>query len=50
MKLDKNEALYLFVNDKKLIPAESPMNEIYQKDKDADGFLYIHYREEMVYG
>ena len=52
MKMDKNESLYLFVVGKKikLLSQDLSMAEIYQKEKDTDGFLYIQYKEEMVYG
>ena len=50
MKMDKNEALYLFVSGKKLLASEKTMDEIYESDKDTDGFLYVQYKEEMVYG
>ena len=50
MKMDKNEALYLFVSGKKLLASDKQMSEIYKENMDTDGFLYIQYKEEMVYG
>ena len=50
MKMDKNEALYLFVSGKKLLASDKQMSEIYKENMDTDGFLYVQYKEEMVYG
>ena len=48
--MDKNEALYLFVSGKKLLASDKQMSEIYKENMDTDGFLYVQYKEEMVYG
>ena len=43
------KAIFLFVN--KLIPsAAKSMGELYEEQKDADGFLYIQYSGENTFG
>jgi len=49
MKLEPEKALYLFVNNK-MIPCSKVLGEIYEKEKDADGFLYIRYGGESTFG
>lgn len=49
MKLDNNKALFLFVNN--TIPTISSLvMEVYEHQKDVDGFLYIVYASENVFG
>mmetsp|Transcript_37721 Transcript_37721/g.43347 ORF Transcript_37721/g.43347 Transcript_37721/m.43347 type:complete len:118 (-) Transcript_37721:54-407(-) len=50
IQLQDNEALYLFVNGKNLLKADSLMADIYENKRDADGFLYITYTEENTVG
>ena len=49
IKLNSEEALYCFVND--ALPAtSSTLSSIYHDHKDEDGFLYIKYCSENVFG
>jgi GABA(A) receptor-associated protein len=49
VRLAPEKAIFLFVNEK--IPASTQrINEIYHKDADADGFLYISYSTENTFG
>ena len=48
-KLDKSEALYLFINNE-LIPSTRSMAEIYVEHKDEDGLLYIVIGQEKTFG
>ena len=51
MKISNDEALFFSAKGKYTITGEKPMSQIYKdyKDKD-DGFLYIAYTTEIVYG
>ena len=49
MKLNPEQALCLFINYKMLSSTEH-MGQIYHKEKDNDGFLYIKYYKENVFG
>ena len=51
-KLSPEEALYIFCGDKNgvLVPTNQTINEIYEKYKDEDGFLYITVALENTFG
>lgn len=49
LKFTPEKALFLFINSK-LIPISHTMGDIYDKNKDEDGFLYIGYGSENTYG
>jgi len=49
IRLNQDEALFLFVNN--MIPATSEsMQEVYNRLKSEDGFLYIMYSAENTFG
>lgn len=49
MKLPSEQAIFLFVNG--TIPSSSVLvNELYDKHKDKDGFLYVGYSGENTFG
>ncbi len=50
LKLPKDQSLWLFVNGKQAIKGDTLMSQVYEKMKDPDGFLYIVYSGENVYG
>ena len=51
LTLDKNSALFLLVNGKNSITGDSSLSEIYETHKDSeDGFLYISYTGELIWG
>jgi GABA(A) receptor-associated protein len=49
VKLPAEQAIYLFVNGK-LPPTHQLINQIYDQDKDEDGFLYMNYSGENTFG
>jgi len=49
IKLQPNEALFVLVNYS-LIPGNKSLQDIYEKNKDKDGFLYITYSSENTFG
>ena len=50
LNLDECEAIFLFINGKTTFSGDTPIYEIYNKCKDLDGFLYISYEGELVFG
>lgn len=49
IKLEPQQALFLFINN--TVPMMSCLvKELYEKNKDEDGFLYINYAEENTFG
>ena len=49
LKLDQSEALFVTINNN-LIPTNSLMDVIYEKDHNEDGFLYVVYSSENTFG
>ena len=50
MKLDPECSLYFSTSDLKIIKHDILMGELYDLYKDADGFLYVQYREVESFG
>ena len=50
LNLDKEEALFLLVQGKNALTGNGTMADAYEKYKDEDGFLYIAYASELVWG
>lgn len=49
--IHKNQALFLFVSNNRIIPAtSSTVNDLYDRHKDTDGFLYINFSLENTFG
>jgi len=49
MNLRPEEAIFLFVNNQ-IISGTSIIGQVYDYGKDPDGFLYIQYSKENVFG
>jgi len=49
IKLNHSEGLFIFVNNT-IPPCSELLSSIYKTHKDIDGFLYIYYQGESVYG
>ena len=50
LNIDEKDALFLAANGKRTLPINETLGNIYQKYKDKDGFLYIAYAAEQVWG
>jgi GABA(A) receptor-associated protein len=50
IKLETHEALFFFVNENVLVNSSQTMITIYDTHKDEDGFLYLTYCNENVFG
>ena len=50
LNIGKEEALFFLVNGKKVLTGNDEMSEIYSKYKEEDGFLYIAYAAEEIWG
>lgn len=49
IKLNSEEALFLFINNK-IISSTAIIGDVYQNERDRDGFLYIQYSKENIFG
>ena len=49
IKLSSEKAIFLFINGT-IPPSTETINTIYENFKDPDGFLYINYASENVFG
>ena len=50
IKLDPTQTIFLFVDNKTIPPTSVTIGEVYDKDADEDGFLYVTYCTEVVFG
>ncbi len=50
LKIDPSEAMFLFINNKVIPSNVDKMGDIYLEHMDNDGFLYITYSLEHVFG
>jgi len=49
-KINKSQGVFLFINDTVLPPLSEKIGKLHEKYKDLDGFLYICYAAENVFG
>lgn len=50
IKIKPNQAFYLLINNKSICSMSVTMSEIYRDDKDEDGFLYMTYASQEMFG
>ena len=50
MQLQKEQSLYLLIQGKHLLKQDTMVSTLFDKYRDADGFLYITYTAENVHG
>ena len=49
IRIEAEKAIFLFVN-KQILCNTSTLSEVYARHSDNDGFLYVEYMEENVFG
>lgn len=50
IKLDKEKALFVFIQNNQLVTGDKQIESLYNEYKDRDGFLYLTYSEHQTLG
>ncbi|CAD7093361.1 unnamed protein product [Hermetia illucens] len=50
LNISHNKALFLLVNNRTLVPMSKSITEVYEQHRSDDGFLYMTYTSQEVFG
>lgn len=50
LQLKPNQALYFIINNKSMVTMSKTIAEVHKENKDEDGFLYISYASQEIFG